>query len=107
MIHGDYDHRGRGLSDLYRCRPEDLVAYDVHMAECRAGVVEYVEPQFRVAYGILRAIAESRGRSLGAPVQNVPGSGHWCRYLLSAVSIRGACGYYPPLVHSAWEEFNG
>ena len=53
---GDYDHRERGLLALYR--PRDLVEFDVHRAECKAGVVAWVPDHFRVPYAVLRACAE-------------------------------------------------
>jgi hypothetical protein len=103
-VSGDYDHRERGLVALYR--PADLIEFDVHRAECKAGVVGYVPDHFRVPYAVLRGCAEARGVSLGERDDRswAPPS-HPCLYLWSALRIKGhsQC-YYPPLVLSAWEE---
>ena len=106
MQSGDYDRRERGLLALYR--PRDLVEFDVHRAEARAGVVDLVPECFRVPYGILRAYAEARGVHLGAPDERseIP-DWHPCLYLWSALRFRGGVGRYPPLVVSAFEELYG
>lgn len=103
MQGGDYDHRERGLLALYR--PADLIEFDVHRAECQAGVVAWVPDHFRVPYAVLRACAEARGVRLGErdTRPEVPGW-HPCLYLWSALRIRGGAGRYPPLVVSAFEE---
>lgn len=103
MQGGDYDHRERGLLALYR--PRDPVEFDVHRAECKAGVVAWVPDHFRVPYAVLRACAEARGVHLGAldTRLEVPGW-HPCLYLWSALRITGGSGHYPPLVVSAFEE---
>lgn len=104
---GDYDHRERGMLALYR--PVDLIEFDVHRAECKAGVVGYVPDHFRVPYAVLRGCAEVRGVSLGEQDNRdwTPPS-HPCLYLWSCLRIKGHSeGYYPPLVVSAFEELRG
>lgn len=103
---GDYDRRERGLLALYR--PRDLVEFDVHRAEARAGVVDLVPECFRVPYGVLRAYAATRGRYLGEEdLRSGLPPWHPCLYLWSAIRVRGGSGRYPPLIISAFKELYG
>lgn len=99
MLHGDYDRRERGLLALYR--PRDLVAFSVHIAEARAGVV--VDCPWPVAYTVLRAYAAQRGMHLGGPVDGY--DDHPLLFLASVIRQRGIGSYDSPLVASAFNEF--
>lgn len=103
MNDGDYDRRAKGLLALYM--PKDLLAYDVHIRECLAGTVARVNYEFVVPYIILRGCCLARGMKLGTDDVGIGDDYHPCRYLHSAIRIKGHVeGYYPPLVISAYDE---
>lgn len=83
-------------------RPTDAVEWEILRAEMLAGIVSSTPAWAVVPYGILRAYAETQGRSLGDRVEGF--CEHPMCYLWHALELGHGGGRWPALVVSAYEE---